>query len=566
MTGSGDSPTHTPSADRSPAHILTVNLEDYFQVKPLSGFIPRGHWPRFERRAEGATRATLDLLDQMGALATFFVSGWIAEAAPGVVRDVVARGHEIACKGFAARSLRDLTREQFREDARRAKGALEDAAGLGVQGYRLARDRLTEDRLWVLDILAEEGFVYDSSVRIIGYAGDQSTRYIHQIPTQRGSIWEVPVSTTALLNFCLPIGGGNWVRHLPHPFVARAIELESRRPYPLVLYFHIWELDFDQPRIAAVPWLQRVRQYRNLDKMQERLRYYLSRYHFTTARDRLGLPVPAAVAPRAVAAEAIEVAGPRPTVAITLVVPCYNEEAALPYLANTLRVVGANLGRHYLVSYVFVDDGSKDGTWEKLQALFAGRADCLLIRHPQNRGVAAATLTGIHAATTEIVCAIDCDCTYDPEQLIGMIPMLTDDVGLVTASPYHHEGTVVNVAGWRLFLSKGLSLLYRFVLGQRIATYTSCFRVYRRSEIAKITVHNGHFVGVAEILARLVRNGVKVVEYPAVLESRILGQSKMRVLRVILGHLQLLTRLLLDRGSDHDGVSKLPTQIEQGQR
>jgi glycosyltransferase involved in cell wall biosynthesis len=232
---------------------------------------------------------------------------------------------------------------------------------------------------------------------------------------------------------------------------------------------------------------------------------------------------------------------------VTIVVPCYNEELVLPYLANTVAELAADFARLYEVQFVFVDDGSSDETWHSLQRIFGGRADCKLVRHAENRGVAAAILTGIGAADSEIACSIDCDCTYDPRQLLDMIPRLGPGVDLVTASPYHREGAVENVPAWRLTLSKGLSSLYRLVLRQKLATYTSCFRVYRRSAVEGLVVKHSGFLGVAEILGRMDLAGRRIVEHPAVLEVRMLGRSKMKILKTILGHLKLLCELAAAR-------------------
>lgn len=228
---------------------------------------------------------------------------------------------------------------------------------------------------------------------------------------------------------------------------------------------------------------------------------------------------------------------------MTVVVPCYNEELILPYLANTLRSVEAALGADYHLSFVFVDDGSVDGTWAQLDRMFGAQPNCTLVRHPENRGVATAILTGLRHAATEIVCSIDCDCTYDPHQLRSLIPMLKPGVDLVTASPYHPQGQVRNVPSWRLFLSRSLSRLYALVLRHRLATYTSCFRVYRRSAVAGLPVREGGFLGVAEMLGRLDLEGGRIVECPAVLEVRLLGRSKMKIVKTCAGHLVLLARL-----------------------
>jgi dolichol-phosphate mannosyltransferase len=151
---------------------------------------------------------------------------------------------------------------------------------------------------------------------------------------------------------------------------------------------------------------------------------------------------------------------------------------------------------------------------------------------------------------------MDCDCTYDPHELGHMIPLLRDGVDIVTASPYHPEGGVRNVPGWRLVLSKTLSRMYRMVLRQKLFTYTSCFRVYRRESAMALEVERPGFLGIAEMIARLDLAGRRVVEYPTTLEVRVLGQSKMKVLRTVWGHVGLLfdvARLRLRQ------VTSLPT-------
>jgi hypothetical protein len=321
--------------------------------------------------------------------------------------------------------------------------------------------------------------------------------------------------------------------------------------------------------------------------MPDILRYYFSRHRFTSVADWLGLsqelpaslpaPLPAEVPSRArgpVAASSpvrlvsgaldprISVAVPEPAARtpVTVVVPCYNEELILPYLANTLASVEVTL-REYDFRFLFVDDCSTDGTWRALQRVFGSRPDCTFIRHERNGGVAAAIMTGVRAARTEIVCSIDCDCTYDPHELGRMIPMLADGVDLVTASPYHPEGGVRNVPEWRLSLSRGLSSLYRGLLHNKLHTYTSCFRVYRRSAAVGISLTRSGFLGVMEFLARLDLAGGGVVEFPTVLEVRMLGRSKMKVARTILGHLSLIAAMARLKRRGAEPLARVPLPV-----
>jgi glycosyltransferase involved in cell wall biosynthesis len=228
---------------------------------------------------------------------------------------------------------------------------------------------------------------------------------------------------------------------------------------------------------------------------------------------------------------------------VSIVIPCYNEELALGYLCNTLREVEEVLNRSYQVEFIFVNDGSQDATSQTLKRLFGDRSNCVIVDHPQNRGVTAATLTGIRTARSEIVCSIDCDCSYDPRELRQMIPLMIEGVDLVTASPYHPLGQVRNVPRWRLFLSRSASALYRLMCRQKIGTYTSCFRVYRQSAVLELDIREPGFLGVVEIIGKLDLRGGLIAEYPARLEARILGHSKMKTLRTIFGHLGLMARL-----------------------
>ncbi|MEM7582331.1 MAG: glycosyltransferase [Acidobacteriota bacterium] len=546
---------HVPAADKP--HLLSVVLEDYFQVAPLRGVVKTEQWHLFENRVEVNTHRALDLLDEFGIKATFFVLGWIADEMPEVVREVAERGHEIASKGYYHHSLNQLSPAELRADLRRSREALERASGLRVHGFRIAHGWFGPQDLWALDVLAQEGFAYDSSLRPIfrAFAGDRSRRLPFQHVHGDASLWELPLASLSFGGWSFPIAGGNYLRQFPHALMKRAVARWHRTcEAPFGLYFHVWELDPGQPRIHAAPLLERIRQYRNLDKMPAIIRYYLSTYRFVSIGEYLGLPrVPAEprlsvakVTPAERTATSASGEG-RParvkTVPVTVIVPCYNESEGLHFLGNTLRGVEASLEDRYDLRFVFVDDGSADGTPGLLAKLFGDRQNCRIVSHEVNQGVAAAILTGIRHAETEIVCSMDCDCTYDPHQLQSLIPMLRDDVDMVTASPYHPEGQVRNVPSWRLVLSRGLSLLYRGVLHHKFYTYTSCFRAYRRSAVVDLPVREGHFLGVVEMLALLDLSGGRLAECPAVLEVRLLGRAHMKVLRTIAGHVRLLGRM-----------------------
>ena len=196
---------------------------------------------------------------------------------------------------------------------------------------------------------------------------------------------------------------------------------------------------------------------------------------------------------------------------------------------------------------LFVEDCSRDNTYEVLQSLFGDDPDISIVRHQTNKGVSAAILTGIQAASTELVASIDCDCSYDPHELQHMLPLMKPGIAMVTASPYHRHGKVSNVPGWRRMLSHGLSRMYRTLLRQDLSTWTSCFRVYRKWLIQDLPLQENGFLGTAEMAAQLCLHGRSVVEYPATLEVRLFGFSKMKTLRTIASHLRLLSKIAWHR-------------------
>jgi len=540
-------------------HLLTVLVEDYFHVGAFENLIQQRNWSHFEPRYERNTLKTLDLLDDLDTTATFFVLGWIAEQNPKLVREIVSRGHEVASRGFYHRSLKNLTNEEFREDLRKTNQILEDACGQKIVGYRSAEKLYFEKDSWIFEVLAEEGFVYDASF-LPSRKDDENKRFAHQIHTNGQAIWEFPYSTRNLGLGLLPISGGNYFRQIPYTLMRNLVQnWTNKYEQPFIMYFHVWELDAEQPRINAASTYNRIRHYRKLDKMEWIIKENLQKYAFTTVSAFLGLESQVSSLKSQVSSPIVAIHHPKSTIqnpSVSVVIPCYNEESALPYLANTLRSVEAKLSEHYQPNFIFVDDCSRDNTFDLLQELFGHKENVSIIKHESNQGVAAGIMTGLQAAKTEIVCSMDCDCTYDPHELSRMIPLLTDQIDMVTASPYHPKGSVRNVPGWRLFLSKGASWLYRRTLRAKLDTYTSCFRVYRRSSVVNLPIEEKGFLGVAEMLGRLDLSGGKIVEFPAVLEVRLFGFSKMKTARTIFGHLKLLSKLSKQRFSGKNTTIK----------
>jgi polysaccharide deacetylase family protein (PEP-CTERM system associated) len=292
----GEAPVESASKagprDVTKRHILTVGLEDWFHVGAFQQLIEKDQWYRFETRLERSTQTVLELLDRYNTKATFFVLGWVAERMPELIAEVADRGHEIASRGFYHRNIRDLSREEFRDDLARTREVLEAAAGHRVIGHRIADGWFGEDDLWTLDVLAKDGYAYDSSVLPMfrSFSGEPHRRFVHQHDSFTGPIWEVPPSTWELLGFRVPIAGGNWFRQIPHTILSRAVDAWHRNcEHPFVMYFHTWEFDPEQPRVSAVDRVNKVRHYRNLDKMRWVLEDYLTKYRFGTVANSLGI-------------------------------------------------------------------------------------------------------------------------------------------------------------------------------------------------------------------------------------------------------------------------------------
>jgi dolichol-phosphate mannosyltransferase len=226
----------------------------------------------------------------------------------------------------------------------------------------------------------------------------------------------------------------------------------------------------------------------------------------------------------------------------TLVVPCFNESEGIPQLCTKLRDLLPHLADGS-TEILFVDDGSTDGTAEVIRRE-APDLPYRMLTHQQNRGLGAALRTGFANATGDEIVTMDSDCTYDPMQVVELLRILRTGKDVVTGSPYHPEGRVVNVVGWRLLLSKTLSYLYWLVVPVRIYTYTSCFRAYRRDALSYLEAESDGFLAVTQLLVSAILNGCTVAEMPAVLTSRKFGRSKIRTLQVAFSHLWFLFHVL----------------------
>lgn len=262
---------------------MTIDVEDYFHVSVFDGLVPRHRWEGLESRVERNTDRLLEIFGDAGVRGTFFVLGWVAERFPDLVRRIAAMGHEIASHGFGHRLVYDLTRDAFRDDVRRSKDLLESIANAPVLGYRAPSYSIVPRSLWALDILIEEGFVYDASIFPIHhdrYGIPVSPRHPYVLQRSHGRLFEVPGSTVRVGSMNLPVGGGGYFRLLPYAYTRFGISrLNTVEQKPAVFYLHPWEIDPGQPRLETSA-LGRFRHYRNLAATESRLIRLLTDFHF----------------------------------------------------------------------------------------------------------------------------------------------------------------------------------------------------------------------------------------------------------------------------------------------
>jgi len=275
----------TPAADgdgsrkTDPPFALSVDVEDYFQVQAFAHRVARQEWDRYPSRVARNTEFLLDLFEAAGARGTFFVLGWVAREHRVLVARISSRGHEVASHGMSHRMLTELTPDAFREEARESKALLEDLAGAPVLGFRAPSYSVGEGTLWALEILAEEGYAYDSSVypirrRRYGYPGGPTTP--GRLPAGPGaSIAEFPLPTLPMGPVRVPVLAGAYLRLLPQWLSVAAARWHARHRLPLVINVHPWEIDPGQPTIGpsrAATWTHYARLGRTADVLRAVLR------------------------------------------------------------------------------------------------------------------------------------------------------------------------------------------------------------------------------------------------------------------------------------------------------
>ncbi|WP_024461914.1 XrtA system polysaccharide deacetylase [Marinimicrobium sp. LS-A18] len=280
--------------ERSPVtHAMTVDVEDYYQVAAFFDVVKPEDWEHWPSRVEANTDRLLQLFDEAGIKITFFILGWVAERHPELVKRIHAQGHEIASHGYSHRLIYTQTPELFREETSRSKRILEDLTGQPVTGYRAASYSITRQSLWALDILAELGFTWDSSIfptRHDNYGIPGSPEEPYRIITSSGAeLTEFPLTTAKVLGQAVPAAGGGYFRQYPYALSRWLFRKASNGGQkPQIFYLHPWEIDPEQPRIPNARWFSRFRHYTNLHRCLPRLERMLTDFPFGTMSESLG--------------------------------------------------------------------------------------------------------------------------------------------------------------------------------------------------------------------------------------------------------------------------------------
>ena len=267
----------------SPFLIISIDVEDWFQVENLREQIPPSTWRQQEYRVERNTEILLDILSQCRVKATFFVLGWIAKKSKNLIRLIHSEGHEIASHGYGHILNSQLYNNKILNDLKLSKNILEDILGIRIIGYRAPSFSIDDN---ILELIAKADYLYDSSLNTFSLHGRYGSLPLYDydkpfdfIKTNYGTIMEIPVSNMKLNKYFVPWSGGGYFRIIPFPIFCRGVDLILKKTGVYSMYLHPWEIDDEQPRLRNLRLHYRLRHYINLKNTKSKLYSFLYRFN-----------------------------------------------------------------------------------------------------------------------------------------------------------------------------------------------------------------------------------------------------------------------------------------------
>jgi len=267
--------------------LLTIDVEDWFQVENFKKSIPYSSWKNCELRVERNVHKILDLLDSIkfsnstNPKATFFVLGWVAKRFPHLVLEIHGRGHEVASHGYYHKLCKEESTEELKIDLVKSKKLLEDIISTPIHGYRAPGFSISNS---ILNRIEEAGYFYDSSFnsfefnkrygQLEGIGNDRNGMIIQISDT----FYELPISNLSVGKHVLPWGGGGYFRLFPFRLFKHGVQSILKKRGVYLFYLHPWEIDPEQPSVKDVPFTYRMRHYMNMKSTYSKLMEFIEKF------------------------------------------------------------------------------------------------------------------------------------------------------------------------------------------------------------------------------------------------------------------------------------------------
>jgi len=264
---------------------FTVDVEDWFHICGVEDFISTSSWKELESRVTIGTEKILEMLGKRNIKGTFFILGYIAERYPELVRNIWKEGHEISTHGYHHQRVYTQTAEEFREDLKKSIHILKEITGNDILGYRAPEWSIRKGSYWALNILKEEGLIYDASITPSWIIGDpEAIPYPHKVETENGTINIFPPSTFKSIMGYLPFTGSWVMRLLPYSIIKNEVKKLNELNLPAITYIHSWEMDVEHPKVK-LPWAKGFAHYINLKECEDKFNRLLDDFEFSTIKD-----------------------------------------------------------------------------------------------------------------------------------------------------------------------------------------------------------------------------------------------------------------------------------------